>query len=288
MGKPGHWLTDHLSPYEKHQHKAKKTIVRKKTRFQEATIADSYEFGRCLVLDGEIQSAERDEFIYHESLVHPAMTMHSGPRDVLILGGGEGATVREVLRHRSVRRVTMVDIDGEVVEFCHQYLQKWHQGSFSDRRTTLLIQDAAKFIRETGEQFDIIICDLPTPTKSGGPLMELYSTAFFRRLEARLRPKGIFVTQAGSGSFFQLQWNAKLYKQLKSIFKVVRSFYSFVPSFDVPWGFLIASRAADPRKASAAQIDRRLGTIRHHLRFYDGETHEGLFRIPKYMRMMVK
>ena len=93
----------------------KEYFVRTKTRFQRVVLADTYSFGRCLILDGELQSAQRDEFIYHESLVQPAMTLHPRPRDILILGGGEGATVREILRHPSVRRVTMVDIDGDVV-----------------------------------------------------------------------------------------------------------------------------------------------------------------------------
>ena len=160
MGDSGSWLRDVLSPHERHEHKVRRTLVRAKTRFQNVVLADSCAFGRCLILDGEIQSSERDEFIYHEGLVHPAMALHPGPRDVLILGGGEGATLREVFRHRSVRRVTMVDIDGDVVKFCRKYLGKWHQGAFSDRRTILRIEDAAKFIRETREQFDIIISEL--------------------------------------------------------------------------------------------------------------------------------
>jgi spermidine synthase len=181
-----------------------------------------------------------------------------------------------------------VDIDGEVVAFCRKYLRSWHRGAFSDRRFSLRIDDAAKFIRETGEQFDIIICDLPTPPEGRGPLAPLYSPAFFRRLAARMRPAGILVTQAGSGSLFQLRWHTRLCRQLKSVFKIVRPFYAFVPSFDVPWGFLIASRGADPWRASAAQINRRLGTTGSRLKFYDGETHEGLFRIPKYARTMLK
>src|SRR6266700_994992 len=116
------WFTEKYTPHDLRSHKLKKVLVRAKTRFQDAMLADSYSFGRCLILNDEIQSAEKDEFIYHECLVQPAMALHPRPQDILILGGGEGATVREILRHPRVRRVTMVDIDGDVVEFCRKYL----------------------------------------------------------------------------------------------------------------------------------------------------------------------
>src|SRR5260221_14565968 len=109
------WFTEKVTPHDSHRHEFKKILLRAKTRFQSAILAETYSFGRCLILDNEIQSTQRDEFIYHECLVHPAMALHPGPRDILILGGGEGATVREILRHPAVRHVTMVDIDRKVV-----------------------------------------------------------------------------------------------------------------------------------------------------------------------------
>src|SRR4051812_30346362 len=108
------WFTERFTPHESHSHQLKKILIQTKTQFQNAILADSHSFGRCLILDGEMQSAQLDEFIYHECLVQPAMILHKKPQDVLILGGGEGATVREILRHPSVKRATMVDIDGEV------------------------------------------------------------------------------------------------------------------------------------------------------------------------------
>src|SRR5882724_3808935 len=136
------WFTEHVTSHDSHRHQLRKIILKTKTRFQQVVLADTYAFGRCLILDGEIQSAERDEFIYHECLVQPVMTLHPRPREILILGGGEGATVREILRHPRVRRVTMVDIDGEVVEFCRKYLASWHQGALENAKTRLSIEDA--------------------------------------------------------------------------------------------------------------------------------------------------
>ena len=277
------WVTERFTPHESHSHHIKKTLVKKQTKFQKAILADSYSFGRCLILDGEMQSAQLDEFIYHECLVQPAMVLHAKPKKVLILGGGEGATVREILRHPSVQQVTMVDIDGEVVDFCKQFLQDWHLGTLTHAKTRLIIDDARKFVLETPEQFDIIISDLPTPIE-GGPAYQLYTLEFYREMIKRLTPDGLFIAQAGSGSLLQIHFHSVLHNTLKQLFKVVRPFYAFVPSFDVPWAFLLASKKSDPRKLSAKAVDKRLGKLRAQLKFYDGEAHEGLFRIPKYLR----
>ena len=288
MGASVSWFTEKYTPHDLRSHALKKTILETKTPFQHAVLADSYSFGRCLILNDEIQSAQIDEFIYHECLVQPAMVTHPAPRDILILGGGEGATVREILRHPCVRRVTMVDIDGEVVEFCRKYLAGWHQGALGHPKTRLVIEDAWRFLKHTTEKFDIIISDLPTPRAPGDPVAELYGLDFYRQLKKRLQSGGLFVAQAGSGHWLHIQFNAQLQRTLKKLFKVVRPYYTFVPSFDEPWAFMVASAHADPRQQSAAQVDKKLGTLRKSLRFFDGETHEGLFRIPKYLRVIPK
>jgi spermidine synthase len=283
----GEWFKERFTPHESHSHQIKRTIIQTRTKFQNAILADSHSFGRCLILDGEMQSAQLDEFIYHECLVQPAMVLHPKPKDVLILGGGEGATVREVLHHPSVERVTMVDIDGEVVDFCKLYLKEWHKGTLTHPKTRLIIEDARKVVLETEEKFDVIISDLPTPIE-GGPAYQLYTVEFYRQMVKRLRPGGIFIAQAGSGSLLQLHFHAVLANTLTKIFKVVRPFYAFVPSFDVPWAFLVCSQKADPMQLSAKEIDKRLGSLKSKLRFYDGEAHVGLFHLPKYMRAALK
>jgi spermidine synthase len=277
------WFTERFTPHESHSHRFKKTLIQTKTKFQNAILADSYSFGRCLILDGEMQSAQLDEFIYHECLVQPAMVLHKKPEEVLILGGGEGATVREILRHPSVKRVTMVDIDGEVVEFCKEYLGEWHQGTLAHRKTRLIIGDAREFVLTTKDQFDLIISDLPTPIE-GGPAYQLYTVEFYRKMIKTLRPGGLFIAQAGSGSLVQIHFHSVLFNTLRKVFKTVRPFYAFVPSFDVPWAFLLGSQGADPLSLSAKAVDKRLGRMSRDLKFYDGVAHEGLFRIPKYLR----
>jgi spermidine synthase len=233
-----------------------------------------------------MQSAQLDEFVYHESLVHPALLSHPGAKDVLILGGGEGATTREVLRHRSVRRCVMVDIDGEVVEFCKKYMEPWHQGIFDDPRSLVVIGDAKDYVERAPDgSFDVIISDLPTPIESG-PAYQLYTIEFYKTLKKKLRPGGLFVLQAASGNLLQIDVHAVLHNTLKQVFEKVWPFYAHVPSFDVPWAFLLCGGPAlNPLKVFADRVDAGVESrVSGKLRFYDGITHEGLFRIPKHVR----
>src|SRR5262249_40147587 len=137
-----------------------KTYAKRTTAFQDVEIVETPSYGTMLILDGLIQSSEDDEHAYHQALVHPGLIAHPGRNEVLIIGGGEGATLREVLRHRSVERVTMVDIDAELIELCKEYLDDWHQGSFDDPRTEVVIGDGRGFLEATDRTFDAVICDI--------------------------------------------------------------------------------------------------------------------------------
>ena len=157
-------------------------------------------------MDGKTQSTERDEHIYHESLVHPAMLSHPNPRTVFIGGGGEGGTLREALSHRSVERAVMIDLDREVVELCRTYLPRHHQGSFDDPRVELLHQDAREYLANSRETFDVMVMDLVDPLE-GGTAYLLYTTEYYDIIKARLGPQGVMVTQSGpSGLLSYQEW----------------------------------------------------------------------------------
>jgi spermidine synthase len=144
----------------------------KRSKYQTIVIADTEDYDRVLILDDYIQSSYQDEHYYHESLVHPAMVTHPAPRDVLILGGGEGATLREVLKHKTVQRAVMVDIDGDVVELSRRYLPEMHQGSFDDPRARVVIEDGFVYVEnalKTGDKYDVVIMDLTDPYSSTSP-----------------------------------------------------------------------------------------------------------------------
>ncbi|HEV2037844.1 MAG TPA: methyltransferase domain-containing protein, partial [Candidatus Eremiobacteraceae bacterium] len=152
------WYVEQVGPGEIHGHALTRTIVSGSSQFQDFAIVESSLFGKMLVLDGDTQSSALDEHIYHEALVHPACVAAGGsPKRALILGGGEGATLRELLRVPGMGKVTMVDIDGEVVEVCRRHLPEWSAGAFEDSRAEIIIGDAKDYVFSSREQFDVII-----------------------------------------------------------------------------------------------------------------------------------
>jgi spermidine synthase len=239
-------------------------------------------FGKMLVLDGDTQSSQADEKIYHESLVHPALAGSAGRREVLILGGGEGATLREVLRHPGVARCTMVDIDGEVVELCKKYLPEWSAGAFDDPRANVIIGDALAFIKQPGT-FDAIISDLTEPLPDS-PSFPLFNGEVFRDIKARLAPGGVYVLQASTAGFHNMALHAKMARSLRAHFKHVASFYTHVPAFDNDWAFIACSDAQDVATLEPAKIDAYTRELRGENFFYDAETHRRLFSLPLYLR----
>jgi spermidine synthase len=185
----------------------KEVFLVTKSAYQTINVVDLDVFGRSLILDGVMQSAECDERIYHESLVHPALCAHPNPKSVFIAGGGEGATgfllqasilvhafsdslfflAREILRFKSVERCVMVDIDDVVIESSKAYLQQHHNGAFDDPRLHLVVGDAEGWIRSTNEKFDVIVMDLPDP-QEGGPCWRMYTKEFYSILSSLLNP----------------------------------------------------------------------------------------------------
>lgn len=268
-------------PYEAHMHGVKRVIYSGLTKYQKVDIVETYSFGKCLFLDGKLQSSEYDERIYHEALVHPAMMTHPEPRRVLIVGGGEGATAREVLRYPSVERAVMVDIDEELVELCKKYMPEWSQGAFEDPRLELVIGDGRKYIEETGETFDVVILDLTDPIPNT-PSVLLYTREFYELVRSRLRSGGVAVTQATSLRF-SLDTFAKIRNAVASAFPLARPYMAPITSFSSFWGFVLGSLGRDPLSVSCNEIKKRLASLKGELAFYDEETHKYVFRIPKFI-----
>jgi len=281
---PDKWFCDRVSRNLIQLHSIEEVLYSGQTKFQMAEIIRCGSFGKCLVLDGKIQSSEADEFIYHEALVQPAMLTHPHPETVFIAGGGEGATLREVLSHKTVKRVVMVDIDEEVVALCQKFLPNYSRGSFKDKRTELLHTDAREYLARSRELFDIIIIDLPDPIEEG-PAYLLYTVEFYYLVRDRLTANGIISVQAGSAALTELLNLASVNKTLKSVFPIVSSYQTDVPCFGGPWGFCLASLNLNPVLLSPVEVDGRISARQlGHLRFYDGLTHQGIFSLPKHLR----
>jgi spermidine synthase len=281
---PDKWFLDRLSPYVVQLYSLKEVVYSGQTRFQAVEIISTHGFGKCLVLDGKVQSSEVDEFIYHEALVHPALLSHPHPETVFIAGGGEGATLRETLAHRSVERAVMVDLDQEVVEICRRFLPSWHQGAFDDPRAELRYEDARKYLAESEEKFDIIIIDVSDPVE-GGPAYLLYTEQFYRLAREKLTPQGLLAVQAGACAWGDLQSFVAVNHTLSAVFPLVFPYQTHIPSFGTLWGFCLASLGVDPLGLSVEEVERRISTrLSRRLRFYDGLSHQGLFSLPKYLR----
>ncbi|MBT9172077.1 MAG: Polyamine aminopropyltransferase [Syntrophomonadaceae bacterium] len=279
------WFVEYTHPTQAHMHGVERFVYCGKTPFQDVEIADIPVYGRCLILDGKIQSAEYDEYIYHEALVHPAMVLHPAPRKILVVGGGEGAMLREILRHPPVEQIIMVDIDKQVVELCQQYLPAWHQGSFANPKVNCLYLDARRYLQETTETFDLIFMDLTEPLEAG-PSYLLFTKQFYRTVADRLCEGGIVALQAGSFNPRLIYCHAAICNTLETAFSLVRSYAAYIPSYDGAWGFALASQRQDPLRLSVAEVDKRLRERGiSNLRFYDGESHQGIFSLPKDVRM---
>jgi len=271
-----------VMPYEAHLHGVKQVLYNGRTRYQQVDIVETYSFGKCLFLDGKLQSCSYDEYVYHEVLVHPAMMTHPGPRRVLIIGGGEGATAREVLRYPSVEKVVMVDIDGELVDLCRRYMPEWGQGAFEDPRLELVIDDGRKYVEETEELFDVVILDLTDPLP-GTPSVYLYTKEFYEMIRGRLRPHGVMVTQATSLRY-SLDTSAKIRNAVAAVFPITRMYAASITSFMSLWGFVLGSLGRDPLSIPHEEISSRLASLKGELLFYEEELHRSLFHLPRFVR----
>jgi spermidine synthase len=237
-----------------------------------------------------MQSSEKDEFLYHESLVHPVLINHPNPKRVFVGGGGEGATVREILRHKSVEKVVMVDIDGECVDVCKRFLPNHHQGNFDNPRLELVIDDAKAYLERTKDKFDVIFFDLSDPVE-GGPAKLLYTQKFYEMCATRLNEGGILATQAGpAGPATATQVFTAIHKTMSTVFPHTYASSVFIPSFCDSWGYVVGSFSDkyNPTALSQEEVDARLAPFAKDMRFLDGESYQGLFLTGKNLREDMK
>ena len=278
------WIYEYITPYDVYQHGVQELLAHGKTDYQEMYIVRSGAYGKALVLDGKWQSCTGDEFLYHEPLVHVACVHHGGPQSVLVLGGGEGATVREVLRWKTVERVVMVDIDGQVVEACRQHLPEMHQGAFDDERTEIVIGDALDYLDDSDSDWDVIVSDLSDPIDQG-PSFKLFTREYFEKCRQALRPAGSFVVQAGPLAPPEMALHVRLARTVQAVFPHIASYGSHVPTYASPWGFVLGSGEPIDTQPDPAAIDALLQVkTTGDLRMFDGRAMLGMLNGPKHLR----
>lgn len=260
------------------------TVVSTTSKYQEILIAEVQGFGRALFLDGIPQSSALDHHIYHEALIHPALVAHKHPKRVFIAGGGEGAVLYEILKHNTVEQVIMVDIDDVVTDLARIHLQDWHRGTFDDKRVEVINGDALAYLAASQEAFDCIIMDLTDPFEDGIS-RSLFTTEFFNLVNSHLTEDGVLSMQSETSVYGDHKAYVTIGKTLQSCFPSVLSYQCFIPFYGLPWGFAVAGKQDlhprfNPQTLTQTLVDRGCTD----LKFYNAETHQHLFSLPKYLR----
>jgi spermidine synthase len=273
------WVIERWMDIETH-YRIKSVLHESNSEFQHAMVVESTLYGRMLFLDGIVQASEKDEFIYHEMMSHIPVLSHPNPEKALVIGGGDGGILREVLKHSSVKKVTIVEIDPTVISICKKYLPVISNGAFDDKRTNLIIGDGARFVKETDEKYDLVIVDSSDPI---GPATALFSKEFYGGIHHLLSPDGIMVCQTGS-IHMQPDEQRASYILLNEIFHIVRPYLFAIPTYI--GGFFSAmfcSDKIDPCKISINSFEQKSFASNMNTRYYNPGIHIGAFYMPGFL-----
>lgn len=257
-----------------------KLIYKKKTAYQDIKIYSTPVLGKLLLLDGVIQTTEKDEFIYHEMMTHPVLMAHPNPQKVLIIGGGDGGILREVLKY-SLKSAYLIEIDEEVIKASKKLLPSICGQAFNDKRAAIIIDDGEKFIRHTKEKFDIIIVDSSDPT---GAAKVLFSKKFYQNIFSVLKENGMMIRQTGS-TFFQSAELKNNYKLLAKIFPVVTVQIAAIPVYiGGLFSFVIGSKKINPETVSYRKILDRYNKLNLKTKYYNPQVHFAGLKLPNYLK----
>ena len=271
------WLNAHAG----YGYTAKKQLAAFDSPFQRIEVYDTHQFGKLFRLDGRLMTSEGDEFFYHECMTHPALLSHPNPQSVLVIGGGDGGSTEEILKHPSVKRVVMAELDPAVIDVARTHLREIHRGALDDRRLSIRIGDGFEFVKSCDETFDLVVLDLTDPDT---PAFHLYTEEFFRLCQRVLNPGGLMTMHLGS-PVYQPATVKKNAAALRRVFKHVQPLSLFIPLYGSLWCLAIASDSANPRGVGADSIALRLRERRiSGLRYYNAEVHPALFALPTFVR----
>ncbi len=278
-------MTEHLTDDWAFVIRSARELERFRSPFQAVEVHDTVPFGRLFRLDGHFMTSERDEFFYHEMLVHMPGIAHPAPERALIVGGGDGGSAEELLKYPSMKAVTLCEIDLAVVDIARKHLASVHRGAFDDPRLDLFIGDGFAFVRETTEQFDLIVLDLTDP---GGPSTPLYTPDFYRACAARLNPVGAMTLHVASPVAHPARIRDGL-AALRTAFPLVTPYLASIPLYGGMWMMACASGSLDPRKLAAHEVERRLAQRRiGDLQYYNGDVHRAALALPNFVRNLVE
>lgn len=272
------WYSETLYPEWQQQLSVETVLYEEQTEQQHLVVFENSTFGRVLALDGVVQLTEKDEFVYHEMMTHVPLLAHGNAQSVLIVGGGDGGILREVLRH-PVERVVLVEIDAAVVDFAKQYFPMVSNGAFEDPRVEVRIEDGARYVGECGEKFDVILCDSTDPS---GPAAVLFTPEFYRNCAGCLSEGGIFVNQSGV-PFLQTEELAMINGNLREAFSDVRFYLGVIPTY--VGGFMAFGWATQGQnEVELAELRGRMEKWGGACRYYTPEVHKAAFALPQFIQ----
>lgn len=277
------WYTEEHTPNVRFSIKVDQHLFSAQSDFQRIDIMESYEFGRFLTLDGSMMLTEKDEFIYHEMMVHVPMAVHPSIRKVLVIGGGDGGAVRELCRYKTIDQIDLVEIDEMVVKACQTYLQKT-ACALNDPRVYIFYEDGLKFIRRIEEAYDLIIVDSTDPF---GPGEGLFTREFYGNCYKALRSQGILVNQHESPYYrIYAQSLQKAHERIKAHFPITRLYNAHIPTYPSGnWMFGFASKGIDPIN----ELDeKRWNALGIETQYYNTDIHKGCFALPNYVKRLLE
>ncbi len=279
------WIEETLHDDFRFKMKVDRVLFEGHSENQHVAVIDNGTFGRTLYLDGVLQTSERDEFIYHEMLAHLPILAHGAAKSVLIIGGGDGGMLEEVLKHRSIERVTMVEIDPSVVEMCREHLPSISNGAFDDPRLDLVYADGVEFVHETDKQFDVAIIDSTDPI---GPGAVLFTENFYRGGKRVLKEGGILVTQNGV-PFVQGDELAQSVRLLRGLFNDASCYMATVPGYvGGPMAFGWGTDNDALRQQNLDVLQARFERADIDTAYYTPEVHQAAFALPRYILDIIK
>ncbi len=260
-------------------------LFSEQTPYQRVEVYETDTWGNLLTIDGMVMLSERDEFVYHEMLAHPALFAHPDPRRVLVVGGGDGGSAREVLRHESVERVDLVEIDEAVVRASREFLPE--VGAWEDPRLRVLHEDGVAFVQEIGEPYDVILVDGSDPV---GPAEGLFEKDFIRACYGGLTADGIFAAQTES------PWVEAYHPSMRKVMEILENLYphnrmylAFIPLYPAGmWSFALGSRGNDPLSEEVLKrVEAGTNEFGKNLRYYNREVHTGAFALPNFVKEII-
>lgn len=276
--KMGIWFTEKQTEHFGITAEIKRILHTEQTEFQKLDMVETEEFGNMLILDGMVMTTQKDEFVYHEMVAHVPLFTHPNPKNVLVVGGGDGGVIREVLKHPSVEKATLVEIDGKVIEYSKKYLPEI-AGKLDDPRVDVKVDDGFMHIANSENEYDVIMVDSTEPV---GPAVNLFTKGFYEGISKALKEDGVFVAQTDN-PWFHSHLITNVFSDVKEVFPITRLYTANIPTYPSGlWTFTIGSKQYDPLEVE----EDRFHDI--DTKYYTKELHKAAFALPKFVQDLIK